>query len=100
MNKRFLLIDAAKGIYLGNAGGQYFWSYDLANGDLPQYAIAFRSPAEIQGFLSKEFNIEVLFSAVPAFPIECERDQHASIGECAKAGLPIWNFLAENELPC
>ena len=100
MNKRFLLILPDKGIYLGGAEGHYFWSYDLNCGDLPRYAIGFRSPEEIQGFLSREFNIDLLLSAVPAFPIECERDQHASVGECAKAGLPIWNFLAENELPC
>jgi hypothetical protein len=100
MNKRFLLVLADKGIYLGHEGGQYFWSYDLTTGDLPQYAIAFRSQQEIQGFLLKEFGQEFLFSEVPAFPIECERTQHASVGECAKAGFPIWNFLAENFLPC
>ena len=100
MNKRFLLVLPDKGIYLGNAGVHYFWSYDLAGGDLPRYAIAFKSKEGIQAFLSAEFNMELMLSAVPAFPIDCERDQHASVGECAKAGLPIWNFVAENYLPC
>ena len=100
MNKRFLLVLPDKGIYLGHEGGSYFWSYDLSSGDLPLYAIAFRSQQEIQVFLSKEFSMDFPFSQVPAFPIECERDQYAHIGECAKAGFPIWNFLAENVLPC
>ena len=100
MNKRFLLVLPDKGIYLGHQGNQYFWSYDLTSGDLPRFAIGFRNPAEIQGFLSAEFGVDKLLSEVPAFPIECAKDQHVSVAECAKAGFPIWNFLAENELPC
>ena len=100
MNKRFLLVLPDKGIYLGHSGTHYFWSYDMTGGDLPRCAIGFQSIAEIQAFLSTEFGVDKMLSEVPAFPIECERDQYVSVGECAKAGIPIWNFLAENELPC